>query len=167
MPHQTLRIRGLVRVRVYGPDGSLKHDVTTRNLITQVGDQLYLERGAGVGSLDAPTGMRLGTDDTAPAKTGAGAAIGAYVSGSAKELDAPASSSLVSGARVITYEVTWLPGEGSALGIAEVALTNEAPLSDDGGSEADTVARALLSPPVDKGASDTLRVSWQHSGEGA
>jgi len=158
---------GVVTWTLRGPDGAVKTGGYSRNLITEVGDQMYGERGAGVaGAPDAPTGMRLGTDDTAPAKTGAGAAIGAYVSGSAKALDSAPTSALDGDARRVRYVVTWGPGVGTADDIAEVVLTNDA-ISDEAGAEADTIARALVDPPVDKEAGDTLEVVWDHELLGA
>ncbi|MFA7296264.1 MAG: hypothetical protein WC211_03635 [Dehalococcoidia bacterium] len=158
---------GWMRIRVVGADGRVKDDRTVKNLITRVGDQTYMERGAGIGVLSEPTGMRLGTGTTAVAKTGAGAAIVTYIAASAKALDAAASSGLTGSARTITYETTWVAGEATNGAIAEVVLTNESPLTNVAGSAANTVARALISPVVSKLADDSLVVTWTHSGEGA
>lgn len=167
--HDLAVVRGIVEVRLYGPDGDLKHEEIVRNLVTQVGDQYYGERAAGIGSPPAQvTGMRLGTGSTAVAKTGAGAAIVTYVTGSNVAIDGTyPQSSLSSGARRITWRSTWAAGVATASGIAEVVITNETPLTNVAGSAANTIARALLSPTVNKGALDSLEITWHHDLLGA
>ncbi len=160
-------ISGFGVAEVRGPDGELKQRVEFHNLITEVGDQMYGERGAGLaGQPAAPTGMRLGTGGgTAPSKTGAGAAAVAYVTGSAVAIGTPVSS-LQGSSRRITYSASWGAGVATATGINEVVLTN-ATVADVAGTAADTISRALLSPTVNKGAGDTLAVTWTHDLLGA
>lgn len=119
------------------------------------------------------SGMRLGTGSTAAAKTGAGAAIVTYVSAitASKAIDGGFPTSSQPGgagtARQIQWKTTWNAGEATQNGLAEVVLTVEQPLTDVAGSAANTIARALLSPTVNKGASDTLAVTWNHNILGA
>lgn len=236
---------GWVEVDLFDKDGRLKLHVVSRNLITEVGDQFYGDRAAGIlspartltaitnatsavcttsaahgfgvgdvvriagvtpagyngdwaiiavpstttftiyvgtalgagsafgtatslASLPGESGMRLGTGTTAVAKTGAGAAIVTYVSGSNVAIDGGFPTSALSGSsRRIQYKTTWGAGVATASGIAEVVLTFEQPLTDVAGTAANTVSRALLSPVVNKGASDTLAVTWNHDLLGA
>ena len=162
-------IKGWVTVTVVGPDGQIRHREEGPNLVTQVGDQIYGERGAGVsGAAAVPTGMRLGTGSTAAAKTGAGAAIVTYVTGSNRAFDATYPSSALNGsARRITYVATWAAGTATATGIAEAVITNETPLTDVTGTAANTMARVVLSSTVNKGASDSLVITWTHDALGA
>lgn len=150
-----------------GPDGKPKQEIHFKNLITQVGDQVYGERGAGVGSLPAPTGMRLGTGSTAAAKTGAGAAIVTYVSGSSKAFTTGTASSLNGNSRRITYVTQWAAGEATSSGIREVVVTNEASVTNVAGTAANTTARAVFGAAIDKQAGDTLTVTWHHDLLGA
>lgn len=147
---------------LYGEDGQVKAEGTLANLVTEVGDEYWGERAAGIASPPGQvTGMRLGTGSTAAAKTGAGAAIVTYVSGSAKAIDGGFPTSALSGSsRRIQWKTSWAAGEATATGIAEAVITNESPLTDVAGSAANTIARALLSPTVNKGASDTLALTW-------
>lgn len=147
----------------------LVQQVAFENLVTQIGDQYYGERAAGIGSPPAQvSGMRLGTGSTAVAKTGAGAAIVTYVTASNKAIDATwPQSSLNGSSRRIQWKTTWNAGEATATGIAEVVITNEASLTNVAGTAANTVSRALISPTVNKGASDTLAVTWNHDLLGA
>lgn len=114
------------------------------------------------------SGMRLGTGSTAVAKTGGGSFIGTYTTGSSQALDATyPQSSIPSTARRITYKVTWAAGTATASGLNEVTITHLQPITDTSGAAADTISRALLSPVVNKGAADTLAVTWNHDLLGA
>lgn len=149
-------------------EGDLLH-ATTRNLVTRVGDQFYGERAAGIASPPAQvTGMQLGTGTTAVAKTGAGATIVTLVASSLVAIDATwPTSSLATNSRRIQWKVTWGAGVATASGIAEVVLTNQSTGTQTAVPEANSFARALLSPTVNKGASDTLAITWNHDLLGA
>jgi hypothetical protein len=157
--------RGTVIAELFGPDGELKQRIEVNNVLTQVGEQMYGERGAGLGGAPAaPTGMALGTGATAPSKTGAGAAMVTGQSGTAAALGATATSQL-SGAgnnpRRIIYTQTWAAGTGTANGLAEVVLQNgTAATIPPNTTVTNVVARALLSPVVNKGAADSLTITW-------
>lgn len=161
-------LSGWVEVDLYGPDGELKFHLAVPNLITEVGDKFYGERAAAIGSVAVVSGMRYGTGTTAASKTGAGAAIVTYVTGSSIAIDGSFPTSALSGSsRRIQWKTTWGAGVATSSGIAEVVITNEASLTNVAGTAANTVSRALLSPVVNKGASDTLAVTWNHDLLGA
>lgn len=162
-------IVGFGTATVYGPDGEIKQQVEFRNLITDNGDVVYATRGIGTGA-NVATGMRLGTGTTAVAKNGAGAAIVTYVTASQKAFDATFPSVATKGAGLghrIAYQTTWAAGEATNAALAEVVITNETALTNVAGTEANTISRALLSPAVNKGADDTLEVTWNHDFLGA
>lgn len=163
---------GSVRGRTRMIDGVvhiLKQEVPFANLITQVGDQYYGERAAGIASPPAQvTGMRLGTGSTAVAKTGAGAAIVTYVTGSNVAISGGFPTSSIPGsARRITWKGDWAAGVATASGIAEVVITNETPLTNVAGTAANTIARALISPVINKTALDVVAITWTHDLLGA
>jgi hypothetical protein len=111
--------------------------------------------------------MRLGTGTTAAAKNGAGAAIVTYVSAitATKGFDAtfPQFVNLGAGLGTYTqYKTSWAAGQATQNGLAEVVLGIDNNVSDVAGTAAQTVSRALLSPTVNKGASDTLAITWNH-----
>ena len=164
-----LTIPGLLVWELFGPDGALKEHGETHNLVTQVGDQYYGERAAGIASPPAQTtGMQLGTGTTAVAKTGAGAAIVTLVAASLVALDSGFPTSVLSGAsRRIQWKVTWPAGTATATGIAEVALVNQATGTQTAAPASATIARALVSPVVNKGAGDSLAITWNHDLLGA
>ena len=141
----------------------------SKNLVTQVGDQLYAERGAAIASPPAtPTGMKLGTGSTAASKAGAGAALTTYLTDSHLAFDATYPKSSLSGsARRITYICTYGPGKAtSASPITEAVIVNEA-LANATSVAAATVARALLLGIGSKGAGETLTITWTHDLMGA
>lgn len=152
-----------------GPKMILKQRVEFENLITEIGDQYYGERAAGIGSPPAQvSGMRLGTGTTAVAKTGAGAAIVTYVTGSSVAITGGfPTSSKPSSARRIQWKTDWAAGVATANSISEAVITNEATLTNVAGVAANTISRVLLSPVINKGASDTLAITWNHDLLGA
>lgn len=147
---------------LFGPDGKLKQRVEFTNIVTEIGDQVYGERGSGIGSpAAAPTAMQLGTGVTAVAKNGAGSWIGTVVANSHVAIGTP-TSALNAGKRRITYTTTWAAATATSNGISEVVLTNQLAATQTVAPLANTLARALLSPTVNKGASDSLTITWQH-----
>jgi hypothetical protein len=165
----------IVGLRGYGyytltdENGELKDAGFFKNLITQIGDQYYGERAAGIASPPGQaTGMQLGTGTTTPAKTSTGAAIVTLVAASLVAIDASFPTSALNGSsRRIQWKTTWPAGTATASGIAEVALVNQSTGTQTVAPAAATISRALLSPTVNKGASDTLAVTWNHDLLGA
>jgi hypothetical protein len=59
-------LSGRVEWEISNAEGKVTKRGKSGNLVTQIGDQLYAERGAGIASPPAlPTGMKLGTGSTA------------------------------------------------------------------------------------------------------
>lgn len=147
-----------------GPDGEVKAVVEFTNLVTQVGDEYYGERAAGIDSPPGQvTGMKLGTGSTAPAKTGAGAALVTYLPDSHQAIEAGyPQSSLAGSTRRISWRAIWGPGKADSVNpITEVVIVNDA-LADATSPAANTISRALLADIAAKGAEDTLTVTWHH-----
>lgn len=172
MPDEVVAREGIIGHgfwELFGPDGELKDRGEFTNLITQVGDQYYGERAAGIAGPPAQvTGMQLGTGTTAVAKTGAGAAIVTLVANSLVALDGSFPTSALSGSsRRIQWKVTWPAGTATATGIAEVVLVNQSTGTQTAAPASATIARALISPTKDKGAADTLAITWNHDLLGA
>jgi hypothetical protein len=156
-------IRGTLHVVLTGPDGEVKYDEIIENMVTQVGDQYYAERAVGISGIAQITGMQLGTSSTAPAKTGTGAAsIGTLVANSLVAVTLPTSSSLQAGLRRLVYTAQWGAGVATANNIQEVALVNQSTGTQTVAPASATIARALISPIVNKGAQDTLAITWNH-----
>ena len=158
-------IRGVVIAELIGPDGTIKARCETHNLVTTTGDQYYAGRAALSTGLPAQvTGMKLGTGSTAPAKSGAGAALVTYLSNSHQANDGGYPTAA---AGVVTHRVTYAAGKAtSGSPITEVVLVTDA-LADATSSAANTICRALLSGIGSKGAGDSLQVTWTHTILGA
>lgn len=158
-------IFGEVVAELRGPDGELKARCVTHNLVTSVGDQYYAGRAALASGLPSQvTGMKLGTGSTAPAKTGAGAALVTYLTDSHQAID---GSYPTAAAGVVTWRATYAAGKAtSASPITEVVLVTDA-LANATSSAANTICRALLGGIGSKGAGDSLQVTWTHTLLGA
>lgn len=157
-------VRGLVVAELFDEHGDLKARCVARNLVTNVGDQLYASRGAGLTSSVVPVGMKLGTGSTAVAKSGAGAALVTYLSNSHQVFDGTFPSTT---GGVTSYKVTYAAGKATtASPITEAVIFTDA-LADATSTAANTIARVLLPGIGSKGASDTLAVTWTNTILGA
>ena len=163
--NENTTIEGIVEWELRGPNGEIKSAGKVRNLITSVGDQYYAGRAALSSSLPAQvTGMKLGTGSTAPAKSGAGAALVTYLADSHQAID---GSYPTAAAGVVTHRATYAAGKATtASPITEVVLVTDA-LANATSSAANTIARALLSGIGSKGAGDSLTITWTHTLLGA
>lgn len=154
----TQTIRGDLVIELFDKDNNLISREETTNLITSAGDHWYAMRAV---TDVAPeiAGMKLGTSSTTPAKTGGGAALGAYLSNSHQALDGQPDGSNGS----ITFVATFGPGKAtSASPITEAVLVVD-PLADATSTTGNTVARALISTVPSKASDATLVVSWTHT----
>lgn len=149
--------------------------VTSVPSATTFGIYVGTALGAGTGfgtvtpqqSLGGAKGMKLGTGSTAVAKTGAGAALVTYLTGSDQAFDATYPQSSLSTGRVITYKVTYAAGTATtASAITEIVIFLDF-LADSTSTAANTISRALLAGIGSKGASDTLTATWTHTLLGA
>ena len=172
-PMSDVGLHGFVEVALTRPRRKaagleIVHRELITNLVTQVGDEYYGERAAGIASPpDQVTGMRLGTGTTAVAKTGAGAAIVTYISGSNQAITGGFPTSALSGSsRRIQWQGLWAAGDSTNSAITESVITNENPLTDVAGTAANTISRVVFTA-VDKGAPDTLTITWSHDLLGA
>jgi hypothetical protein len=160
-PKSKFDIRANVEVTLRDEFGNIKFHERGENLVTDYGDE-HIANRIFDDAQDIVTGMRLGTGSTAASKSGAGAAIVTYISGSQEALDAAATESDLgggSGHRVI-HVCTWVAGDVTNSAIAEVVLTDETPLTDVAGVAGNTVARFVFGSTIDKQVGDSLEVTW-------
>jgi hypothetical protein len=156
-------------------DGRTKQLVPFANTITDAGDTYVAQKaiaGIAPASPSAPTaasGMKLGTSSTAVSKSaGTGIALGTYLTGSNAAFDASYPQSSALGTNLGTtaiYKTTW------AAGVATSSTINEAVIVNDAGTNAtstsaNTYARTVLTT-VNKGASDSLALTWTWKALGA
>lgn len=161
---------GVVTIR--NADGRIARQFEFTNLVTTIGDQHAAKRVAGI-SVTSPNGMKLGTGSTTPSKSGSGAALGTYESGTNVLFDSgfptvTAMSGTDTG-YLVTYQATWPSGTGPATGLQEVAMVTDAETNATS-SAANTIARAALlvsGSPFDIDATQTITVTWRHKYLGA
>jgi hypothetical protein len=144
------------------------------NLITDAGDLYYATRGIAAVSPATPAdatkvnGMKLGTGTTAAAKNGAGAALVTYLTASNVVFDAtfPSTSNLGAGLGVqAVYKTTWAAGTATNTAITEAAIVNDQ-ATNATTTAANSISRVVFTA-VNKGASDTLAITWNHKFLGA
>lgn len=151
-------MRGEVIAEVHGPDGRLKQRQVTRNIVTEQGD--FFAAAAIWTAAYTVWGMKLGTASTAASKTGAGSyiAAGDYISGSAQALD---DSTPKAGATndIAQFRNQWAAGEATNGDINRVSVVDNT--TDAGeGDATHTYSIAVFGAAIDKGADDTLTVTW-------
>lgn len=161
-------VHGTISFELFDEYGNLKEAREFPNLVTQVGDQYYAERAAGVAGAPAlVTGMQLGTGTTAVAKTGAGAAIVTLAPSTLVAISPTTPVSSLSGSsRRLTYSCSFGAGVGTAT-LQEIALVNQSVGTQTVAPASATIARALIPGGQVKGAGDTLNVTWYHDFLGA
>ena len=154
-------------VELFDGDMKIKSLSPFGNLITDAGDLYYAQKaivGISPAAPSAPTamnGMKLGTGVTAVAKSGAGGAIVTYVSGSNIAFDAtfPSTTNLGGGLGVnATYKTTFAAGVATNAALTEAAIVNDQ-ATNATTTAANTMARAIITT-TNKGASDTLAITW-------
>lgn len=144
------------------------------NLVTDAGDQYAAKKiivGTGPAAPSAPTvanGMKLGTGSTAASKASTGAALGAYISGSNVAFDSgyAQSEDLGSGNGYNSvFKTTWGAGVATNSAITEAVIVNDQ-ASNATSSAANTYSRTVFGS-VNKGAADTLSITWKWKSLGA
>lgn len=167
LPADSMGLTGHVIIELFDKDGNLKERQEVDNLITDAGDLYYATRALSAVTPAAPadatkmTGMKLGTGTTAVAKSGAGAALVTYISGSNKAFDAtfPLTVNLGGGLGVnAQYKTTWGAGVVTNAAIAEAVITNDA--GTDATSTAANTAKRITFTAINKTATDTLAITW-------
>lgn len=152
------------------PDGGRIDAIPFANLITDAGD-LYsaqcLIRGVGPANPGAPSpgvpnGMKLGTGTTTVAKNGAGGALVTYKTASNVAFDASYALTTNLGATLgvnSVFKTTWGAAVATDAALAEVAIVNDQ-ATNATSSAANTYSRSVFSSTINKGAADTLAVTW-------
>lgn len=174
MTTNLVEIEGIALVELFDKDGNLLSSEEIHNLVTDNGDEYYAKKAivgiapANAAAPTAATGMKLGTGVTAAAKTGAGAALGTYISGSNAAFDSsyPTTEDLGAGLGWnAVYRCTWAEGDSTNSAITEAVIVTDSS-TDATSSEANTYARITFTE-VNKTASDSLVITWKHKFLGA
>lgn len=135
------QFKGVVHLRLWNEAGELVKEVLNHNLVVTTGLNWVASRMEGVAS-DIMSHIAVGTGSTAPA-------IGDTALGG--ELSRVALTSGVAAAATITYITTFSAGQGTGA-LQEAGIFNAA--------AAGTMLARVTFPVINKGASDTLQISW-------
>lgn len=142
MSKDKITITGEVHIVLKDAKGNVKKEVKLTNLVTTVGKDEMAKLLASGSGFARPTHIAVGTDNTAPnvADTVLGTEILRKAIATTGFLD-----------NKVTYTVSFLPGEATAL-LEEAGLF-------DAAAAGDMWAR-FLTGSFNKGANDTLDLSW-------
>lgn len=141
-PADDVKVTDNIKLVLRGPDGKVKQEQTSHNLVTTKGAEGIAERLLAAPGTEVPTHMAIGTG-TEEAKVGDTTLK--------TELDRNALSSKTRSGKVVTYKATWAAGDGTGA-ITEGGILNAA-------STGTLFNRAVWSV-VNKGAEDTLEIIW-------
>ncbi len=141
-----LKVVGHLRVEVFGPDGESKDFRELSNLVVTTGRDAIIERLDSSPATSQPTHMAIGTSSTAPAA--GNTALGA-------EIDRNALTSNTASGGVLTMVGNWAAGDGTNSAIAEAGVLNAA-------SSGTLYSRATFTA-INKGANDTLQITWTYT----
>lgn len=160
----TTKLTGVVRYKLFGKDGKLKQEGEAHNIVTTQGDNYFVDqlsdRGAATINLMC---LGTGTANVAKADTwvsGPFSGNGSAVAGDGTvtpitNVGTPGNLQLVG---------TFGAGYATQNGITRVLYTNMNPASDGNGtpngSTTFAIAHGTINPTVNKGASDSLIVTW-------
>lgn|SRR5262245_50671733 len=139
-------IKGHCHIELRGPDGELKEVRDVENLIVSAGRDAIIERLDSAPTTAAPSHMAVGTGSTAAA---------AGQTTLTTELDRNALTSNTSSGGVLTMVGNWAAGDATNSAIAEAGVFNAA-------STGTMYSRATFTA-INKGASDTLQITWTYT----
>lgn len=159
-------LKGRVNYVLYDKDGNIKQKGSGKacNIVTTQGDNYFVDQLSDAGATDIHL-MVLGTgsDNVAKADTwvsGYYAESGSAVAG--KGTVAPITNAGTPGNLQLVG--TFAAGYATGNGISRVGYTNKAAAADGNGTPNNSttffIAHGTIDPAVNKGASDSLVVSW-------
>jgi len=165
-------IKGIIRYSLYDSNGNLKQKGESKNIVTTQGNTYYVDRLASVGGGTAKIFV-LGTGNAAVGSTDTWVS-GYYANnGTAAGTGGAVTVGQNSGTlNSLQYIGTFGAGYGTVADpITRVGLTNTDASADGNGTTTGTstyfIAHGTISPSVNKGATDTLVVTWDHLFEGS
>ncbi len=157
-------LKGVVRYKLYDKDGNIKQVGQGCNIVTTQGDRYFVNRlaentAASIKLMALGTGTaNVGKADTwvsGPFSGNGSAAIGNGTVSPITNAGTPANLQLVG---------TFAAGYATQNGITRVLYTNMNPSADGNGTPTGTstyaIAHGTISPTVNKGATDSLVVTW-------
>jgi len=157
-------LKGIVRYQLFDKDGNLKQEGKGCNIITTQGDRYYVDQLSDIGAVAVKLiALGTGTNDVAKADTwvsGFYADNGTVTAGGGSVIAKTNAGTPAN----LQYVGTFAAGYATQDGITRAILTDLDPSADGNGtpngSTTFCVAHGTISPTVNKGASDTLVITW-------
>lgn len=143
---EELTLNGHCLVELRGPDGEIKETREVDNLVVTAGRDAIIERLDSSPATGQPTHMAIGTGSTSPV-------AGNTTLGT--EIDRNALTSNTSSGGVLTMVGNWAAGDGTNAAIAEAGVLNA--------SSSGTLYSRATFTAINKGASDTLQITWTYT----
>jgi len=134
---------GHVLVEVFGPDGNRKDFREVNNLVVTAGKNHIADQLS-----SSPGGAAMGWMEIGSGSTAAAAGDTALVTA----IDRNALTSRTDATNVVTYVGDWAAGDGTSADIEEAGIFNA--------SSAGTMLARAVFTQINKGASDTLKITW-------
>lgn len=168
----SLGIKGTIKVELFDFKGKLKAQRIVNNVVTTQGSRYYVDRLSDAGGSAAQV-ILLGTSTTAPGTTDTW--LGSPFAGNGTVL-AGGTTGVVgitthaSTANILQYLGTFGAGYATQNGISEAILTNRNPEADGNGTPNNTTTFCISHgtfTPVNKGATDSLVITWLHTFSGS
>lgn len=136
-------VRGNVLVELFGEDGELKETREIHNLVVTAGKNHIADRLS-----SSPGGAAMGW-------MAIGTGVGAAAAGDTAlgtEIDRNATTSITDATNVVTYVGDWAAGDATNAAITEAGIFNA--------SSAGTMLARATFTLINKGALDTLKITW-------
>lgn len=140
MIQETIKAKGELQIKLFGPDGKLKSEKTVHNLVVTTGKTFIAARMVGTPTAMSHMAIGSGTVDPVVGDTTLGTELGRV-----------ALTSSASAGAVVTYVASFGAGTGTGA-ITEAGILNAA----SGGTLLCRTEFAV----VNKGADDSMSVTW-------
>jgi hypothetical protein len=140
MIQETVKAKGELQIKLYGPDGKLKQEKTVHNLVVTTGKTFIAARM--VGTPTAMSHMAIGSGTTDPA-------VGDTTLQT--ELGRVSLTSSASAGAVVTYVASFGAGTGTGA-VTEAGILNA--------SSAGTLLCRTEFAVINKGADDSMSITW-------
>jgi hypothetical protein len=170
-PNDTMKLRGSVDIKVYGPDGALKDDRYIPNLVVQTGKNYIATRMIGTSNATAVattntvtscmTHMAIGTSTTTAAVSDSTLGTEVSVAGDVAAYNRAVVASTTQTTGVVTYVAVFginnpqRTNTSNTTAITEAGIFNSSTAALGGTMLCRTTFNA-----VNKGNDDTLQITW-------
>lgn len=144
-----LAVRGHVLVELFDEDGNLRETREVDNLIVTTGRDAIIERLDSAPTTAVPSHMAVGTGAVAPAA--GNTTLGAEIATTGRQALASSTSS----GGVLTMVANWAAGQATNAAITEAGVFNA--------SSAGTLYSRATFTAINKGANDTLQMTWTYT----